>query len=619
MAADFARHQHQHPHQFTHPFHSPSHLESPYGFGQDAIFEALPQIRQTDDPPQHQGFRKPQQYAHPILSPSTRHGPQQSLLEVPPQRAEGSEHMLRRKTPNGTLAAGYDGTPVEWTTRPHAQKHILMPVSDAGIHPVPQISLVNGHLEQPYGSSPFFQPMRSEGHVFGTWKQGPHSPYERYGSGVVIDGEPGGNPGSNLWRQKAPQAPCLDSMLHQAPSAHQFYDTGGFQQVPTVLQPMWPPSVGPTSSNAQGPYGPYWPNGAFEPYRPAALRDKRFHAQFANFSINDPADNQNKSQESPHWRNETPTGLYPDAHGQWSAHGSCGRFVTEPPSSQDQSVIRRQDIESLRHEADQVQPISLAFRNRPIPVRYPTGRSDDAAWSSMVSPAQPLSPFSTESGRQPSQLQFKEKVLVWAHRIYVNLLASIQHAKRQNHERQQHNGKHQSQPNIFPKPPRHPISISRSISDMSRRDAHSTGIYQEGDGAPQSNPSPDVLDVTRKNNPAISTDYQWHPRRDGSFQSEQDPRGTRPSAHAQIQIGHHHSDCHQELGHSAPPLFAQDPQPSRIIVDARAALEMLARLARESGWKWNDGMLLGGCLAYGLGDYEKALQWYAKVLAIDVE
>ena len=621
MSADFARH--QHPHQFAHPFHSPILVEHPHGFGQDAVFEALPQVRQPDGlhQQQQQPFRKPQQYAHPILSPSTRHGLQQPLLDIPPQRAEGSEHMLRRKTPNGTLAAGYDGTPVEWTTRPHAQKHILMPVSDAGIQPGQQTLPVSGHLDQPYANPPFIHPIRSEEFGLGNWKQGPHSPYERRGPGTMADGEPGGNPGVHLlWRPKALQTPSLDSMLHQAPSAHQFYDMGGFQQVPTVLQPMWPPSVGPTSSNAQGPYGPYWPNGAFEPYRPAALRDRRFHAQFANFSINDPLDSQSKSQDSPHWRNETPTGPYPDGHGQWSTPVFGGRAGIDTPSSQEQSVVRRQDIESLRHDADPAQQLSLAQRNRPIPIRYPTSRNDDAAWSSIASPSpsQPVSPFSTEGGRPPTQLQFKEKVIVWAHRIYINLLASIQYARRQNQDRPQPNGRHQSQPNIFPKPPRHPTSISRSISDMNRKDMQSIGTYRERDGVSQSNESPDIIDVTRKNNPADSTDFHWSYRRDGALQSEQDLRGTRPSTHPQVQIGHPHSDGRQELEHTVP-LFTQDSQPNRTVVDARAALEMLARLSRESGWKWTDGLLLGGCLAYGLGDYEKALQWYVKVLAIDME
>lgn len=45
------------------------------------------------------------------------------------QYHDPAEHMLRRKTPNGTLAAGYDGTPVQWASKAPALKHVLLPVS----------------------------------------------------------------------------------------------------------------------------------------------------------------------------------------------------------------------------------------------------------------------------------------------------------------------------------------------------------------------------------------------------------------------------------------------------------------------------------------------------------
>ncbi|KAL9584021.1 MAG: hypothetical protein Q9212_002362 [Teloschistes hypoglaucus] len=45
--------------------------------------------------------------------------------------------------------------------------------------------------------------------------------------------------------------------------------------------------------------------------------------------------------------------------------------------------------------------------------------------------------------------------------------------------------------------------------------------------------------------------------------------------------------------------------------------EQPPQLCQESGWEWIDGMLLGGCLAYGLGDFRKALKWYTKVLSCD--
>jgi len=50
---------------------------------------------------------------------------------------------------------------------------------------------------------------------------------------------------------------------------------------------------------------------------------------------------------------------------------------------------------------------------------------------------------------------------------------------------------------------------------------------------------------------------------------------------------------------------------------AASALEMLSHLCMESGWEWVDGILLGGCLAYGLGDYHKAMRWYSRIIVRD--
>jgi tetratricopeptide (TPR) repeat protein len=40
-------------------------------------------------------------------------------------------------------------------------------------------------------------------------------------------------------------------------------------------------------------------------------------------------------------------------------------------------------------------------------------------------------------------------------------------------------------------------------------------------------------------------------------------------------------------------------------------------MCQETEWQWTDGMHLGGCLAYGLGNFQKALRWYTKVLEMD--
>lgn len=73
--------------------------------------------------------------------------------------------------------------------------------------------------------------------------------------------------------------PQLDSVLNQSTHHqlhhHQYYG----QTVPSVNQPSFQ-YLGPTASgiDGRGPYGPYWNDGTYVPYRPAALRDPRFYS-----------------------------------------------------------------------------------------------------------------------------------------------------------------------------------------------------------------------------------------------------------------------------------------------------------------------------------------------------
>jgi tetratricopeptide (TPR) repeat protein len=60
--------------------------------------------------------------------------------------------------------------------------------------------------------------------------------------------------------------------------------------------------------------------------------------------------------------------------------------------------------------------------------------------------------------------------------------------------------------------------------------------------------------------------------------------------------------------------FRHEPPPSMI---AASALDLITKHCEESKWEWVDGILLGGCLAYALGDYQKAQEWYKHILKLD--
>jgi hypothetical protein len=160
--------------------------------------------------------------------------------------------------------------------------------------------------------------------------------------------------------------------------------------------------------------------------------------------------------------------------------------------------------------------------------------------------------------------QFKEKAHAWAHNVYVDLLSHLQQTKKSGqHVRRSHGlGRSYSQASIYPKPPR-----QSSFSSTMRSSADQHG--------------------------QIDSKF-------ASMHRVVTSNGRRSS----------HPLTHQVEQN-------RTPGNSTIIDMAKYALEMLTNLCRESEWSWIDGMLLGGCLAYGLDDYQKALDWYTKIVSID--
>lgn len=336
MFSDTARHQHsQQPVQSLPPFVP---ADNRVGLGS----ESLARNGSLNHPSRSFLSSKPSSYPYPrptaAVAPSQMLHPK-SQLSVP----ENAEHMLRRKTPNGTLAAGYDGTPVEWTERSHAHKHILLPAAN----PERQVPYTNSPDEldhriwvNRFGASTQAEEWRST-----AWKRSTVSSPEGHHPRFLSDRDHR----SHFARPQWAGAPSLDSMLHQAPAMQQpFYPPAGFHPIPTVLQPMWPPSVGPTTSNPTGPYGPYWPNGSFEPYRPAAIRDVRFDAHGTNINENNPSDAPAMAHDVALWssndgRNDhrKPDGFI--GHGQW-----VSRHHDKPPA--DDFIVPLEERAPLRYD-----------------------------------------------------------------------------------------------------------------------------------------------------------------------------------------------------------------------------------------------------------------------------
>jgi hypothetical protein len=207
--------------------------------------------------------RGPSRVGVPLSSPSQGYGGQYH---------DPAEHMLRRKTPNGTLAAGYDGTPVQWANKAPALKHVLLPTSNSGVPAIKD----EGFLRQRSNSL--------------GWNYQPITQFRGDG-GVRMNSDPGN------WTYAPFSNPTnvLDHLSMQ--QATTFYPNNGMQ-IPTVLQPPYQPSPGPTASNDGGLYGPYWPDGKFVPYRPAAYREQGHHQHNGyEFNFNGPQQQMNSHIE----------------------------------------------------------------------------------------------------------------------------------------------------------------------------------------------------------------------------------------------------------------------------------------------------------------------------------
>ena len=606
MFAEVSRH--QHPHHFDSPLHSPRRYSlHPTS---NTLFHNLQQAPTNGSTRLNVGEGR-------AFQESLQCGPpqyqlqKQAVMQTPrpvsiPAHVDSSEHMLRRKTPNGTLSAAYDGAPVEWASRPHTSKHIILSGPENIGNRTAQIVALNS----PQGPVAFSRPsaaIRSDNGPSQVWTRSIASPQFR--SGYITAVEEGAMKQQRLQNQYP-----LDSMLHQAPTNQQiFLGPAGCQQIPTVLQPLWPPSIGPTASNAQSRFGPYWPDGSFEPYRPAPIRDSRFHSQFANINLNGPPEPH--ATLDPAWSRTYPSFATPrnDEHSnRLLRENSQRRDILPLPQEQIIPLRQSNNPNTLRQMNDVDSATSYVPQGRTTHGKFPGPRSDVFPWPSPPASAQFVpTPNSGKLVPQNCQ-QFKTKVLLWAHRVYLNLV----HQSRRQKQLKQSSEKGHSQSTIYPNPSRHSSTSLRNLAHEKNAQlmvknglASSVApIYRGGghDGARDSS----------------NNDLRWsHGKSRSSFHERHD-RGLRltgalqPTTQASASKMHHPPSLYQSPSPFPSPIFSPQ-QVQHPGVEAKAAMDMLDHLCQESGWQWVDGILLGGCLAYGLEQFSLALKWYERVLACD--
>jgi hypothetical protein len=551
--------------------------------------------------------------------------------------AAQSEHMLRRKTPNGILNAAYDGTSVEQMDRPHAMKHILLPITEYF-----QTSATGTHhnMARDLPLRPPLQQLDS-----GVGQQQTSVPNGQWQNSIQFA------PEQLKLSWNVPQLPQIDSMLNQMPtqSQHLQYLQNGHSPY-AFMPPIFQPSFGPTASNDTGPYGPYWPNGTFVPYRPAALRDMRYYPHHSSSWPNQPVqhdtNNNNNNYQNPAWypigqhRQDvvsmgnisyaTPHHFLPSTHEEMNSQHSISRFLSSQPvyGSGQASLTER----SFHGDGP------LSFMNSSTGLRIPSAqpldtppRLDSGLNSGQTTPTprnyQSSSSLSalSEFGPGSSNAQLREKVFSWAHSVYVDLLKYLHSIRRRGHQHRHGTSHHSSGPNIYPRPPRQPSCdfSSASNSAMPRSSVehhrypqtvnqqHSRSLSHRDAGMER-----DSLSRSPAPSPWPPQGHSYHSPRDSppTWQSQ----GYASSPLAQTLSGLQYS---RTLRRTTGTLHASTPTGSRPetnhVANATSALDSLGEICQGADWKWVDGLLLGGCLAYALGDYQKAAEWYTKILNID--
>lgn len=172
----------------------------------------------------------------------------------------------------------------------------------------------------------------------------------------------------------------------------------------------------------------------------------------------------------------------------------------------------------------------------------------------------------------------KERIAVMAYKAYIDLIASLQSQHRAEAASNTSNAS-PTKPQLFPRPPG-----SSGWRAMMR----------------QQQQRPNYMLSSRPGYDTGNLDNQRRPKRGRSLTFD---------------MGYNQPGSAASNGLWPFPPVEQNPV--EVVSQAVSVLGILEGQCVAEGWSWTDGMLLGGCLAYGLGDLNGSLTWWRRVLAVD--
>ncbi|KAI8958521.1 glycosyltransferase family 41 protein [Daldinia sp. FL1419] len=455
----------------------------------------------------------------PIRSSQPMH-PRLNAFMIPSHVADHDEHQLRRKTPNGTIDAGYDGNPAQLASGPPPLKHMILPVSNfmhtvAYAHQDPHIIQ---HHPKPSVDDWSFQ----QHQLFNLPDHG----------SIALDSSI--LPFTGGWRRglfnDSRALMAVDATPNGLPTVAYPYNNG--VHIPTALQPIYQHPPGPAIFDNGGLLPPSaWAEANVPSYHPSARPDSLNH-----HAVNYPPMQPRSSNTFMPVRTSLNT----------MAHYEEGSMGLHTPS---------QGLESLTLE----------------PTQYVRPR--------------------LELNESSAPVMFREKALANAHRSYLELLAYL-HCSKKSQCRSAQDSR-SSKMVIFPRVPRPLNHPSCFLTPRRSRDTHSFRDFSNNSHHVVSSPLEGPSDI-----------YGQHAMKHLSRMED----ASRSAFYYPF-----HGDS------SGYPVT--DSERGRLLLkplsNAKAAVEILTHLCEQSGWKWVDGMLLGGCLHYGLERYEQSLEWFQRVISLD--
>ena len=511
-----------------------------------------------------------------------------------------SEHMLRRKTPNGTLAAGYDGTPVEWPMNAHASKYLLLPTLKTEN---PNSNATSASINQ--NNQRIRSPYATTSNVPSPYQQiSPHSSNNGSARPGAIEAL-----GSDLfWSSKKGSMAGVDSVLNQNSPYAQHYRLANDYIAPTALQPLWPPSLGFSSNHDAGSFVPHWPSGAPEPYQPLP-------GQLPNFQYANSEAHRVPQLSVDNRMSRSQTYVTPDIGAFPSARLEPDYAPKPTYAGQQQSYQHRSnqlpvyEMSKLNAEDGQ-QHGSLAYRHRDPGWHHSQYSPNlNRAYGNLrlnTTDSSHNGPIiSRDNGPAAGQAQFKEKILMWAHRVYGTLLANVEQERRTGGHGQDSISKSLPQNHQTPRRP-YPSWSSSQIRDRVFNGSPSTPLHTPAFA------TGDDQSLAKIVSPSISS----HTSTSSSKTLVGDPSRT-PSLSPPAKDWHRsHLKPSVNVAHASyvPPHFMYDHSKATPVTAANHAMEMLSRLCEESRWTWSDGVLLYGCLAFGVGNPAKAMKLFSRVL-----